>query len=518
MGKRLFIKYGIILVSIVNHALFTVSAEETSTSTFVAGTLQSGWVTTEDGHKQWLDEIGIPIIGWQNIGGKTYYFDNNGYMQIGKQLVANKYYLFDIDGTLITSSGLIEYEGYTYYILSDNSLKRSDWETIDGKDYYFDDNGNILSGKQNIAGINYFFTEDDSKHLFKGGLIQARNGEWYYSESNGQLATSTTKIINGSSYYFDENSILQNNPLQTKNTTAGWQSINGSWYYFNQDGSSYSGWLSYAGKKYYLYSDGRMATGWIATEGHYQYLDNTGIQQFGWQFINGNWYALGNDGNMITGWLAYGDKKYYFHPDGRMATGLVWLDNKYQFFYANGLYAGDSHYRLLGVANYNQYSEGYPDGCEGISLFQALQYKGYLGGMSLHNFMYTIPTSTNPFYGYAASGGYAAIFPTPLANWGKGYSGGMTFDISGSSFDSLLEEVKNGNPVIAYVTTYYTPPTWRNYPFGPNLYNNHAVTLDGYDRINNLVHVSDPVSGAKWMDMFTVASVYDARKYAVVVK
>ena len=72
MGKRLFIKYGIILVSIMNHALFTVSAEETSTSTFVAGTLQSGWVTTEDGHKQWLDEIGIPIIGlakywWKNI-------------------------------------------------------------------------------------------------------------------------------------------------------------------------------------------------------------------------------------------------------------------------------------------------------------------------------------------------------------------------------------------------------------------------------------------------------------------
>ena len=78
--------------------------------------------------------------------------------------------------------------------------------------------------------------------------------------------------------------------------------------------------------------------------------------------------------------------------------------------------------------------------------------------------------------------------------------------------------MRNGNPVIAYVTTYYTPPIWRNYPFGPNLYNNHAVTLDGYDRINNLVHVSDPISGAKWMDMFTVASIYDARKYAVVVK
>ena len=333
------------------------------------------------------------------------------------------------------------------------------------------------------------------------------NDKPYYLHPDGSMATGWI-FTDGHYQYLNDFGIKQ----------FGWQLINGRWYYLSSTGDMQTGWISYAGRRYYMKPSGEMATGWVFTNGHYQYLNNYGIQQYGWQYVHGYWYFLDSSGDMKVGWLEHAGKTYYLNASGAMVTGLQWINNKYEYFDQFGALSNESQYKLLNVSNYNQYAEGYPDGCEGISLFQALQYKGYLGGMSLHNFMYTIPTSTNPFYGYAASGGYAAIFPTPLANWGKGYSGGMTFDISGSSFDSLLEEVKNGNPVVAYVTSYYTTPTWRNYPFGPNLYNNHAVTLDGYDRINNLVHVSDPISGSKWMDMFTVASVYDARKYAVVVK
>ena len=635
MKKYFLCIYAMLLAFSLGYTITFVHAEETEVP---AATVQTGWVTTEDGHKQWLDENGIAVIGWRDIDNFMYYFDNNGYMETGKHFITNKFYLFREDGTLFTDIGLTTYQGNTYWVLEDKSLKTSDWGTVADKTYYFDHEAEIVSGKQNIAGVNYYFNENEEKNLFKNGLVQAQNGEWYYAEPSGVLATSTYKTIGGKTYYFNANSVLENTTIQVEAGKTGWQSINGSWYYFNEDSSMHTGWLNYSGRRYYLYPDGMMATGWVFTNGHYQYLDNYGIQQFGWQRVNGNWYYINQDGDMETGWITYNSRNYYMRPSGEMATGWVftngfyqylnsfgiqqyewqlinghwyylgsngnmqtgwisyagrryymkpsgemstgwvftnghyqylnnygiqqygwqyvygywyfldhygdmkvgwlelagktyylnasgamvtglqWINNKYEYFDQFGALSNESQYKLLNVPNYNQYAEGYPDGCEGVSLFQALQYKGYLGGMSLHNFMYTIPTSTNPFYGYAASGGYAAIFPTPLANWGKGYSGGMTFDISGSSFDSLLEEVKNGNPVIAYVTTYYTPPIWRNYPFGPNLYNNHSVTLDGYDRINNLVHVSDPISGSKWMDMFTVASIYDARKYAVVVK
>lgn len=639
MKKHFLCIYAMLLTFSFCHTTTVVRAEETEVSASApAATVQTGWVTTEDGHKQWLDETGTAVVGWRGIGDFMYHFDNNGYMEIGKHFITNKFYLFREDGTLFTDIGLTTYQGNTYWVLEDKSLKTSDWGTFGNETYYFDQEAEKVSGKQNIAGVNYYFNENEEKNLFKNGLIQAQNGEWYYAEPSGVLATSTYKTIGGKTYYFNANSVLENTTIQVETGKTGWQSINGNWYYFNEDSSMHTGWLNYSGRRYYLHQDGIMATGWVFTNGHYQYLDNYGIQQFGWQqikgkwyhfnehgdmetgwityngrnyymmpsgematgwvftnghyqylnnygiqqyewqLINGRWYYLSSTGDMQTGWISYAGRRYYMKPSGEMSTGwiftnghyqylnnygiqqygwqyvhgywyfldssgdmkvgwlehagktyylnasgamvtgLQWIKNKYEYFDQFGALSNESQYKLLNVANYNQYAEGYPDGCEGISLFQALQYKGYLGGMSLHNFMYTIPTSTNPFYGYAASGGYAAIFPTPLANWGKGYSGGMTFDISGSSFDSLLEEVKNGNPVVAYVTTYYTPPTWRNYPFGPNLYNNHAVTLDGYDRINNLVHVSDPISGSKWMDIFTVASVYDARKYAVVVK
>ena len=510
MRKKIFYTCAIFLGLSISVPRTIVHAEEPE-SPAPTTPIQTGWTTTEDGHKQWLDETGTPVVGWHTIEDSVYYFDNNGYMETGKLLIANKYYLFQEDGSLYNTPGLALYQSNTYWVLEDGSLKISDWGTVAGETYYFNEEAEKVSGKQSIAGVNYYFNENDEKNLFKNGLVQAKNGEWYYAEPSGELATSTYKTVNG-------NSVLESTAVQAEAGKTGWQSINGNWYYFNEDGSMHTGWLNYSGRNYYLRPSGEMATGWVYTNNHYQYLDTFGIQQYGWQYVYGYWYFLDYHGDMQVGWLEHAGKTYYLNASGAMVTGLQWINNKYEYFDQFGALSNESQYKLLNVPNYNQYAEGYPDGCEGVSLFQALQYKVYMGGTSLSNFMYTIPTSTNPFYGYAASGGYAAIFPTPLANWGKGYSGGMTFDISGSSFDSLLAEVANGNPVVAYVTTYFTNPIWRNYPFGPNLFNNHAVTLDGYDRINNLVHISDPISGSRWMDMFTVASVYDARKYAVVVK
>ena len=56
------------------------------------------------------------------------------------------------------------------------------------------------------------------------------------------------------------------------------------------------------------------------------------------------------------------------------------------------------------------------------------------------------------------------FFPPALANWGNTYARGKVIDISGSSLDELLGEISQGNPVVAYVTTYYTEPIWMNYP------------------------------------------------------
>ncbi|CAD7484980.1 C39 family peptidase [Lacticaseibacillus paracasei] len=181
-------------------------------------------------------------------------------------------------------------------------------------------------------------------------------------------------------------------------------------------------------------------------------------------------------------------------------------------------------YNFLNVSNYNQYALGAPSGCEGASLLQALQYKGAVTNWNLTQFLNTIPKSPNgnPNNGFVASPfvenswTYSAIYPAPLTSWGQRY--GNVQNISGSSVDSLLNEVKNNNPVVAWVTVNFQPIRWGQWSFGIAANNNHAVTLDGYNRSGNQVHVSDPISGSYWMSRTTFESIYNARKFAVVVR
>ncbi|EEV48814.1 TPA: C39 family peptidase, partial [Enterococcus faecium] len=177
-----------------------------------------------------------------------------------------------------------------------------------------------------------------------------------------------------------------------------------------------------------------------------------------------------------------------------------------------------------GVKNYNQYALGAPSGCEGASLLQALQYKGKITKWSLTQFLNTIPKSPNgnPNNGFVGSPfvenswTYSVIYPAPLATWGQKY--GNVQNISGSSMTTLLNEVKNGNPVVAWVTINFQPIRWGNWSFGVAANNNHAVTLDGYNKGSNQVHVSDPISGSYWLNRTTFENIYNARKYAVVVR
>ncbi|MGG5314619.1 C39 family peptidase [Enterococcus sp. AZ072] len=201
-----------------------------------------------------------------------------------------------------------------------------------------------------------------------------------------------------------------------------------------------------------------------------------------------------------------------------------WRDEGIAWYAVGGGEQSNEDYRLLGVKNYNQYALGAPSGCEGASLLQALQYKGKLTGWSLRSFLNTIPKSLdgNPNNGFVGSPfvenswTYSAIYPAPLTSWGKNY--GNVQNISGSSMDTLINEVKNGNPVVAWVTINFQPIRWGNWNFGVAVNNNHAVTLDGFNKAGNQVHVSDPISGSYWINRNTFENIYNARKYAVVVR
>lgn len=151
----------------------------------------------------------------------------------------------------------------------------------------------------------------------------------------------------------------------------------------------------------------------------------------------------------------------------------------------------------LSVPYISQNRNGVLNGCEAASMFMALQFKGYLGGMDLYTYATNMPKSDNPNTGF-----YLDIFgkepmdvahwiaPTPLVEYGISSSGNNNIsNISGASIDDIANEIVNGNPVIIYLTyAYNNPVNWSN-GVPRNL---HVQLIVGYNKITGDFIIYDP--------------------------
>lgn len=139
------------------------------------------------------------------------------------------------------------------------------------------------------------------------------------------------------------------------------------------------------------------------------------------------------------------------------------------------------------------------NGCEAAALLMGLQYKGYLKGTSLKNFVDNMPKSEdNPhegfvrdIYGVEPKDVPHWIAPDALAQYGREYSGNNNVrDITGTSVTGLKKELDKGNPVVIYATggIFADPVNWVEEV--PN--NVHVMLLIGYNPKNNQILINDP--------------------------
>jgi len=219
--------------------------------------------------------------------------------------------------------------------------RRAGWQWINGKMYYFLDDGTKAAGWQEIDGKMYYFLDDGAWAVFlctDNGSVRYDAGNpddftpvsgWlsdyqkrYYLGEDGRVLTGW-QVIDGESYYF----------LSDGTQARGWQKINGSWYYFDifpkaggVSGAMVTGWLTnWESDRYYLGTDGRMATGWQEIDGKTYYFMADGAQVCGWQGIDDSWYYFdpfqsvdGMSGAMATGWQEIDGEWYYFREDGTL--------------------------------------------------------------------------------------------------------------------------------------------------------------------------------------------------------
>ena len=231
------------------------------------------------------------VRGWIKHNGYWYYCDplrveNSSYEVDGKT------YYFDADGKMVTGWQYLPSQGGSYY-----------W-------YYFNASGAQMFGWQKI-GAKWYYLDLSSGAMQTGWLEDG--GKWYFLTSSGAMATGWQWLATKSGYgwfYFNSSGA----------ELTGWQKIGGYWYYLNE--AAYTGDLfTINGKKYLFASSGKMLTGWqkwLTDKGttEWFYFDSSGAMYIGWLKYGGYWYYL-NESMAYGGWMQINGTWYQFDYNGR---------------------------------------------------------------------------------------------------------------------------------------------------------------------------------------------------------
>lgn len=327
---------------------------------------RKGWSKLNDDWFYFNDDSSLKTK-WQTIGGKTYYFnETTGAMATGQRKINydGEIYCFTSDGSLLKGKGWFsKYDEYNNYkkvwcYIDENGVLKTGYQTINGKDYYFDYDGKMVTGVVNIGGVigePNFYCFDNNGALFKKEGWKKINEKWYYLNEDGSLVngwknsgsdwyylnyhhgmvSGPTKVIDNKKldydvYYFEEDGRLTNR--------TGWiNHINGEfsdWYYVENGGKAALGWNKINGTWYYFNSDAKMVTAPTrifdkdSSKDKIYFFDKNGAYRrySGWyelKPVDGEpcWYYFGEDGLAKTGWQTINGNKYWFAPNGIMCKG-----------------------------------------------------------------------------------------------------------------------------------------------------------------------------------------------------
>lgn len=143
------------------------------------------------------------------------------------------------------------------------------------------------------------------------------------------------------------------------------------------------------------------------------------------------------------------------------------------------------------------------NGCEVTSLAMILNYKGIsvtknqlAQEITRVPLQYSNGENGNPNTGFVGNmevGPGLGVYHEPIFELAQKYTNAA--DITNSSFDKLIEEVANGNPVWVITTSTFAPvsefETWQT-PEGTVdiTYNMHSVVITGYDSTN--IYINNP--------------------------
>lgn len=171
--------------------------------------LKSGWLYLNNWKMYFDPETYEAKTGMAEINGKRYLFNSDGVMQnyAGTPLIDGKKYWFSTDDASL-KSGWLYLLDWKLYFDPETYVAKTGFAEIDGKVYLFNSDGVMqnYAGTTVINGKKYWFSTDNAS--LKTGWLQLGNWTLYFSPAD-YAAVTGKQVIDGKTYYFDENGVLQ---------------------------------------------------------------------------------------------------------------------------------------------------------------------------------------------------------------------------------------------------------------------------------------------------------------------
>lgn len=184
---------------------------------------RSRWISNK---KYYASDTGAFLTGLQTVDGSLYFFKTSNGAKVTKafQTVDSDTYYFGSDGAALKSTW-VKVDSKYYYLQSNgklakntwvgkyyvnlegvrtNQTKKTGWQTIDGKKYYYNSKGIMLTGWQTISGSTYYF--GDNGVMVTG--IQTIGSRKHYFYSNGQMAVSVTIAVGTKQYTINSDGVI----------------------------------------------------------------------------------------------------------------------------------------------------------------------------------------------------------------------------------------------------------------------------------------------------------------------
>lgn len=281
---------------------------------------ETGWIQEESGWRFKDSDDYYLTDSWKKRDGDWYYLNAEGYMATNEKI--DEYYVGE-NGKRISSQWIaLENEDnwssdsqdqYWYYFGKDGKSIVGKWQTIDDKTYYFNEDGQMQTGKIEVDGETYYLGED-TDGVRKTGWIHMENQDMdldadyvsYYFDRQGRMVKNQVDYKIEGDYYTFENGILQ----------TGWYKLPAAASEAtDSDAETENADVSIAGYQYYV-EDGKRASGWYEIEGA-PGLSESG-ETYKFYFKNGKAYAAATGVQLFT----ISSKMYGFNANGEMQTGL----------------------------------------------------------------------------------------------------------------------------------------------------------------------------------------------------